>query len=324
MMCTTCGCGSDEVTIDGVAPHAAPGGAHGGAHGHDHAQGHGHAHDHGDDHRHGRSHDQGHSHDHDHSHDHSHDHDHGAGHDHSRAHGDRVANHQPHQHGPAQPGRRIAVEQDLLAANRILAERNRGWFAGRQVLALNLMSAPGAGKTSLLERSIRDLSGDMPISVLEGDQATSADADRIRAAGAHAVQINTGTGCHLDAHMVAHGLAHLALAPGAVLMIENVGNLVCPALFDLGEQARIVILSVTEGDDKPLKYPHMFRTADLLLINKSDLLPHVRFDVTRCVDAARQVNPAVQALTLSAETGDGMEAWYGWLRARRGALLQAA
>jgi hydrogenase nickel incorporation protein HypB len=155
---------------------------------------------------------------------------------------------------------------------------------------------------------------EMPISVLEGDQATSADADRIRAAGAPVVQINTGTGCHLDAHMVAHGVERLKLARGSLLLIENVGNLVCPALFDLGEQARVVVVSVTEGDDKPQKYPHMFRAAQMMLINKLDLLPHVRFDVARCIDHARRVNPSLQVLQLSAETGEGMEAWYDWLR----------
>ena len=152
-----------------------------------------------------------------------------------------------------------------------------------------------------------------PIAVLEGDQATSADADRIRAAGAPVVQINTGTGCHLDAHMVAHGVERLALQRGAVLLIENVGNLVCPALFDLGEQARVVIVSVTEGDDKPLKYPHMFRRADLLLINKTDLLPHVRFNAERCSADARAINPGLRVMLVSAETGDGMQDWYAWL-----------
>jgi len=256
-MCTTCGCGSDTVTIDGKDAHAG----------------------------------QQHAHEHDHAHHHNPD--------------------EPHAHG-----RTVSLELDVLAKNRLLAERNRGWFAGREVFAVNLMSSPGAGKTSILERTIRDQRDVMAISVLEGDQATSTDADRIRAAGAAVVQINTGTGCHLDAHMVAHGVEGLALQPGSVLLIENVGNLVCPALFDLGEQARVVVISVTEGDDKPLKYPHMFRAGQLLLINKIDLLPYVRFDMERCIDHARRINPDLEVLQLSAETGEGMPAWYAWLTSR--------
>jgi len=251
-MCTTCGCGADEITIDGK---------------HAHAEAHAHAH----------------------THDHSH-------HDAASAHGHTVL-----------------LEQDILAKNRLFAERNRGWFAGREVLAINLMSSPGAGKTSILERTIRDLHGSCPIAVLEGDQATANDSDRIRAAGAPVVQINTGTGCHLDAHMVAHGVERLNPSRGAMLLIENVGNLVCPALFDLGEQARVVIVSVTEGDDKPIKYPHMFHACELMLINKVDLLPYVRFDVERCIGHAHQVNPRIEVLRVSAETGEGMQDWYQWL-----------
>ena len=258
-MCTTCGCGSDEITIDGSAPHDADHNEH---HAHDHHTSDHHAQDH---------------------------------------------NHHHHQ------TRTVSLEQDILAKNQLFAERNRGWFAGREVLAVNLMSSPGAGKTSILERTIRELHDTMPISVLEGDQATSADADRIRASGAPVVQINTGTGCHLDAHMVAHGVERLAPPRGSVLLIENVGNLVCPALFDLGEQARVVIVSVTEGDDKRQKYPHMFRVADLLLINKIDLLPYVRFDMERCIASARDINPSAKVLRLSAETGEGMPGWYDWL-----------
>ncbi len=280
-MCTTCGCGSNETTIDGESVHAQGGPVH--------------AHDH--------------SHDAFHTHDHSH-----------------AGEHDSHDHhdAPMAQARTVSLEQDVLAKNQLLAERNRGWFAGREVFAVNLMSSPGAGKTTILERTIRDLRGEIPISVLEGDQATSSDAERIRAAGAAAVQINTGTGCHLDAHMVAHGVEHLNLARGTMLLIENVGNLVCPALFDLGEHARVVVVSVTEGDDKPLKYPHMFRSAQMLLINKVDLLPHVRFDMAKCIDRARQINPEVEVLTLSAETGEGMRAWYDWLRARRPLGLSAA
>jgi len=289
-MCATCGCGSDVVTIDGTDVHAVPG----------HAQDHAHALEPG--------------HDHDHQQDHAHDHHH-----------DHAHNHPHHHHdAPAAPGRTVSLEQNILAKNQLLAERNRGWFAGREVFAVNLMSSPGAGKTSILERTIRDLGEKIPISVLEGDQATSADAERIRAAGATAVQINTGTGCHLDAHMVAHGVERLGAPRGSLLLIENVGNLVCPALFDLGEHARVVVVSVTEGDDKPLKYPHMFRTGQMLLINKLDLLPYVRFDVQRCIDAARQVNPDLQLRLLSAETGEGMPAWYDWLLAQRALAMDPA
>ncbi len=250
----------------------------------------------------------GHHHPHDHAHGHLHDHDHDHPHDHH--HHDH-----PHDHG-----RTVAIEQAVLAKNQVAAERNRGWLAGREVLAVNLMSAPGAGKTAILERTIRDLRDEAPISVLEGDQATINDAERIRAAGAPVVQINTGTGCHLEAEMVARGMRQLAPERGAMLLIENVGNLVCPALFDLGEQAKVVILSVTEGEDKPIKYPHIFRACEVMLLNKIDLLAHLRFDVDRCIAYARQVNPGIRVLQVSAESGQGMEAWYEWLRAR----LQAA
>jgi hydrogenase nickel incorporation protein HypB len=211
--------------------------------------------------------------------------------------------------------RTLRLEQDVLAKNNLLAERNRGWFAGRGVLALNLMSSPGAGKTTLLERTIRELGSEMPIAVIEGDQATQRDAERIRAAGSRVVQITTGTGCHLDAEMIGKGLQALAPPAGALLMIENVGNLVCPALFDLGEHAKVVIASVTEGEDKPLKYPHMFRAADLMLLNKVDLLPHLSFDVERCVAYARQVSPELHIVHVSATRGDGLGTWYDWLRA---------
>jgi hydrogenase nickel incorporation protein HypB len=192
------------------------------------------------------------------------------------------------------------------------------------VLALNLVSSPGSGKTTLLERTIRDLKGDLPMFVVEGDQETANDATRIRAAGAPVVQVNTGTGCHLEADMVARGLAELKPPPGAVVMIENVGNLVCPALFDLGERAKVVILSVTEGEDKPLKYPHMFRAAEIMILNKIDLLPHVDFDVPRAIANALQVNPKITVLRLSARTGEGLEAWYRWLRREAAAAREAA
>ncbi|HEY5937922.1 MAG TPA: hydrogenase nickel incorporation protein HypB [Kofleriaceae bacterium] len=195
----------------------------------------------------------------------------------------------------------------------MLAERNRGWLAGRGVLALNLVSSPGSGKTTLLERTIKDLGSTRAIQVIEGDQATSHDADRIRAAGAHAVQINTGTGCHLDAAMVSRALGELDPPQGALVMIEIVGNLVCPALFDLGERTKVLIASVTEGDDKPLKYPHMFRAASLVLLSKIDLLPYVPFDRARFVAMVAEVNPRARILDLSALRGDGLAAWYAWL-----------
>ncbi|MGH3565878.1 MAG: hydrogenase nickel incorporation protein HypB [Pseudonocardia sp.] len=212
--------------------------------------------------------------------------------------------------------RTVALEIDLLAKNDDLAVHNRRWLAERDIVALNLMSSPGSGKTTLLERTIRDLGGELSCAVLEGDQETVLDTERIRSAGARAIQINTGAGCHLDADMVAQGLAVLAPERGSLLFVENVGNLVCPALFDLGEAGRVVIMSATEGADKPLKYPHMFRTADLVLINKIDLLPYVDFDVTRCIASARRVRPDVETLEISATRGDGLQAWYDWLRQR--------
>jgi hydrogenase nickel incorporation protein HypB len=246
-------------------------------------------------------------------HEHEHGHDHVHEHDHANV---RVR--------PAAAGAvTIPLGERVLAKNQRLADGNRRWFAERAILALNLVSSPGAGKTTLLERTVRDL-GTAPIYVVEGDQATDRDAARIRAAGARAVQVNTGAGCHLDAHQVAHALDELAPPPGALCFVENVGNLVCPALFDLGERAKVVVASVTEGDDKPLKYPHMFRAAALMLLNKIDLLPHVQFSVERCVAYARDVNPAIEVLEVSATRGDGLPAWYDWLARARAAAAQGA
>jgi len=255
----------------------------------------------------------GHGHGHGHSHDDGHSHDH-AGHDHGHEHG--------HSHLPAADPKIVQLEQDVLAKNDGLAQHNRDWLAGQGILALNLMSSPGSGKTTLLERTVRDLAGELPISVLEGDQETLLDADRIGSTGARVVQINTGAGCHLDAEMVENGLRTLDPAEKSVVFVENVGNLVCPALFDIGESGRVVIMSVTEGADKPLKYPHMFRTADLMLVNKVDLLPYVDFDVARCIDYARRANPNVEVIEISATKGDGMDAWYSWLRERLAAVTQ--
>ena len=206
----------------------------------------------------------------------------------------------------------LKLEQAVLAKNDHLADHNRDWLAGRGLTAINVMSSPGAGKTTLLERTIID-SG-LTLSVIEGDQETTVDAERIRAAGARSVQVNTGAGCHLDAAMVRRALDQLQPETG-VVVIENVGNLVCPALFDLGEARKVVIISVTEGDDKPLKYPHMFSAADLILINKTDLLPYVDFDVEQLTRDARKLQPGVEVLALSARSGANLDRWYGWLKA---------
>lgn len=208
----------------------------------------------------------------------------------------------------------VVLEQDVLAKNNHLAGHNRSWLASRNILALNIMSSPGAGKTTLLERTIRSLGGAPVVSVIEGDQETRFDADRIRATGCEVVQINTGAGCHLDASMVHNGLHKLDPPRDSVVLVENVGNLVCPALFDLGESFRVVITSVTEGADKPRKYPHMFVVADLVLLNKVDLLPYVDFDVDRFVSDARMVRPDVAVMPLSATEGTGVDAWLDWLR----------
>ena len=212
-------------------------------------------------------------------------------------------------------GRRtVVLRQKVLEKNDRLAGRNRQWLTERRILAVNLMSSPGAGKTTLLERTARELRGQLVISVIEGDQETSLDAGRIEAAGCKVVQINTGAGCHLDAEMMAAGLRALDPPAGCVVVIENVGNLVCPALFDLGEHAKVVLTSVTEGADKPIKYPRMFGVADLVVLNKIDLLPYVEFDTTRHAADLAKVSPRADVLQLSATTGDGLYAWYEWLR----------
>jgi hydrogenase nickel incorporation protein HypB len=207
----------------------------------------------------------------------------------------------------------ISLEQDILAKNNLLAAQNRGWFKGRNILALNLMSSPGAGKTTLLTRTINDLKNQLSISVIEGDQETANDAKKIKETGSKVIQINTGTGCHLDALMIERGLQELNPPLNSVVMIENVGNLVCPALFDLGELAKVVILSVTEGEDKPIKYPHIFRASNIMIITKIDLLPYVDFDVQKCIDYAVQINPQIQIFQVSATTGTGLEKWYAWV-----------
>ena len=216
----------------------------------------------------------------------------------------------------------VQIEEDILAKNAAVASENRRYFADHGIFALNLVSSPGSGKTTLLEKTISAWGRRTPVAVIEGDQQTSRDADRVRAAGAAAVQINTGKGCHLDAQMVAHALTHLAPGEDSLLLIENVGNLVCPAAFDLGEAHKVVILSVTEGDDKPLKYPDMFHAADLLLINKIDLLPYVQFNVETASSYARRIQPGLEILALSAQTGAGFDPWLAWLE--RGAVAARA
>jgi hydrogenase nickel incorporation protein HypB len=287
-MCATCGCsGSAVVRLFPVDL------AHPLEHRH---------HEHPEHQHHGRQHD-----------DHNHDHHEHPEHDHhdDGSDGERVV-----RLTERSDERTIRLEQKVLAKNDRLAELNRDWLRERSVLAVNLMSSPGAGKTTLLERTARELAGKVSISVIEGDQAAALDATRIRAAGCEVVQINTGAGCHLDAEMVAEGLRVLDPPSGSVVMIENVGNLVCPSLFDLGEAARVVLASVTEGDDKPLKYPHMFRRADLVLVSKTDLLPYVDFDSRRHAADVRRTSPHALMLQVSAATGAGMQEWYDWLRRR--------
>lgn len=289
-MCTVCGC-SGSVAADGKVLEFAGGSAHGAGHHH-----HPHPHEHGHDHH----------------------HDHGL-----HGHGD-------HHHyglgaaGVSVPGlsqaRLIEVETSILAKNDAYAMANRRVLKALGALAVNLVSSPGSGKTTLLCETIRRL-GDAPLAVIEGDQQTSADADRIRATGAQAIQINTGKGCHLDAHMVGHAMDDLALKPGSFLFIENVGNLVCPAAFDLGEDAKIAILSVTEGEDKPLKYPDMFTAATVAILNKIDLAPHCGSDIAAYEANLRRVNPGITILKLSARTGEGMEGWLRWLTHARTAKV---
>jgi hydrogenase nickel incorporation protein HypB len=220
----------------------------------------------------------------------------------------------PHDHDHSHSTRTIQLEEDILAKNNRYAAANREHFQQNGAFVLNLVSSPGSGKTTLLERTLRDLTERLQFAVLEGDQQTSNDADRIAATGVPVRQINTGAGCHLDAHMIGHGIEFFDLLATDILMIENVGNLVCPAPFDLGEDHKVVVLSVTEGEDKPLKYPQMFQAASLMLVNKIDLLPYLQFDLEQCKSFARQVNPGIEILELSCQTGEGMAAWYDWLQ----------
>ncbi|KEO55986.1 hypothetical protein TP2_00270 [Thioclava pacifica DSM 10166] len=262
-----------------------------------------------------------HAHSHDHAHNHAHDH--GHAHHHHHDHGDFHLGQGPA--GTEVPGmsqeRLIEIETDILSKNNNFAGRNRAELAQKSIFATNLVSSPGSGKTTLLCRTIEML-GDVPLAVIEGDQQTTNDADRIRATGAQAIQVNTGKGCHLDGRMVETALERLKMPEGALLFIENVGNLVCPAAFDLGEDAKVAILSVTEGEDKPLKYPDMFAAAGLAILNKVDLAPHCDVDLDLYEANIKRVNPAIEVLRVSARTGEGMQAWLDWLRAglaRKGA-----
>lgn len=292
-MCAFCGCGGGNTDDPGRSEQSAH-----------HHRGHGHSHDH----HHGPGHD----------HDHGHEH----GHHHLHVHDEPVL---AAAHDPVVDARRIvSVERDILAKNNAFAAGNRARLKATGTFVLNLVSSPGSGKTSLLVRTIGDLKARYPIAVIEGDQQTSRDAERIRATGVAAVQVNTGKACHLDAHMVAHALDDLTIEAGGLLFIENVGNLICPAAFDLGEAHKIVVLSVTEGEDKPAKYPDMFAAADLMLLNKSDLLPHVDFDVGACFAHALRINPRLQTLVVSAKTGEGMPAFYAWIEARAQAAAATA
>jgi len=288
-MCTVCGCGTD-ISTKGPGPESPVGN-----HTHDHGQGYSHAQ----------------------SHEHHH-HDHAQG---TLDFGNGIA-------GVNLPGmsqaRTIRIERDILSKNDAFADANRIRLRSANIFALNFVSSPGSGKTSLLVRTINDLRDRWSVAVIEGDQQTNRDAERIRATGAPAVQINTGKGCHLDAHMVSHALDRLSLAPSGLLFIENVGNLVCPAAFDLGEAHKVVVLSVTEGEDKPLKYPDMFAASDLMLLNKTDLLPHLEFDVSACLAAALRVNPRIQVMTISSRTGEGLAAFYAWIEARAAAMIEPA
>lgn len=211
----------------------------------------------------------------------------------------------------------VEVEKDVLYQNNLLGERNRGFFEAKNILAMNLVSSPGSGKTSLLEKTLLAMKGEMEFAVIEGDQQTTNDADRIHATGTKVTQINTGKGCHLDAHMVLHAVQGMKLKDNSVLFIENVGNLVCPAMFDLGEKERVVIISVTEGDDKPLKYPDMFHTSTVCVINKIDLLPYVSFSMDKVKENALKINHNLEFVEVSCTSGDGLHNWFNWLRAKQ-------
>ncbi|EAR61956.1 hydrogenase nickel incorporation protein HypB [Neptuniibacter caesariensis] len=281
-MCTVCGCSEGNVRIEGELSHS-----------HEH-----HSHDH---------------------HTHSHDH------DVIDEQGDNLhfGKGPAHAHvaGMSQ-SRMVQIEQDILVKNDRYAAINRARFEAQSLFVLNLVSSPGSGKTTLLTETINRIKSERKVAVIEGDQQTANDADRIRETGVPAIQVNTGKGCHLDAHMVGHAMDKFTDLEGGILFIENVGNLVCPAAFDLGEAHKVAILSVTEGEDKPLKYPDMFHAAELMILNKVDLLPHLSFDVEKCIEFARQVNPEIKVIQLSATSGEGMSEWIEWLDQNRKGMIQ--
>lgn len=332
-MCNTCGCEDENNGITIRKPGEDELTEHTSEHSHVHLHEYGHEHEHthdGKKHRHKHDHIYAHdhphtSHQHDHDHHeehHVHKHDHKHSHDkeqlhsdhhHDEHHGHKHDHH--HTHKKDQHGTRIILEQQIMQKNDILAGRNRGWFEAKNVLALNLVSSPGSGKTSLLEKTVTELKDDLRFFIIEGDQQTMNDAERIHAAGAPVVQINTGNGCHLDAEMINKAIKKLDVSGDSVLIIENVGNLVCPSMFDLGEAFRIVVISVTEGDDKPAKYPAMFSTSDICIINKTDLLPYVDFSMEKIREHASRVNPELIFFEVSVKTGNGMKGWYEWLKA---------
>jgi hydrogenase nickel incorporation protein HypB len=290
-MCGVCGCGQADKRVEDLAH------THTHADGTSHAHPHSHADSHGDDH--------GHWHPHSHGDDHSHGHDHG-----------------PEAIAPGTAATRlISVEQDILARNDAIAVKNRRAFHAARTLVLNLVSSPGSGKTALLVETLKRIGAGYPVAVIEGDQETTADADRIRATGAPAIQVNTGKGCHLDADLIHTATARLGIPPSGILFIENVGNLVCPAGFDLGEAHKVVIVSVTEGEDKPLKYSGMFAASSLMVVTKCDLLPHLDFDVDRLIGNARRINPTIGVLKLSVKSGEGMDRWLHWLDTARALRL---
>jgi len=289
-MCGTCGCGEDNtVRIQKPGEITEQ---------HTHSHSHPHTHDNTE-----------------HTHDHFHNHSHKNQHKHDDLHSDKHAHSPSHTHDHFH-GNEILIEQDILHKNNLLAERNRGYFEAKNIFALNLVSSPGSGKTSLLKRTIKELGKEISFFVIEGDQQTMNDANRIHEAGAPVVQINTGSGCHLDSDMVNKAVKELDVKDNSVLVIENVGNLICPSMFDLGESKRIVIISVTEGDDKPIKYPAMFASSDVCIINKTDLLPYVDFDIEKAKEYALQVNHHLEIIELSVKTGEGMDKWYDWIKLR--------
>lgn len=311
-MCTTCGC--DQP--DNSTRYTIPGEDH--AHEHDHNHNHDHDHDHNHDHSHkNEKHEHTHSHTHSHGHKHPHGHEHGESAKGSHEHEHTHAHSHPHEHEHDHNNSRVVqLEQDVLAQNNLLAERNRGYFEAKNIFSLNFVSSPGSGKTTILEKTINDLKKETSFFVIEGDQQTLNDADRINATGAPVIQINTGNGCHLDAEMINKAVKQIEVKDNSVLIIENVGNLVCPAMFDLGESKRVVVISVTEGEDKPLKYPGMFNSADICIINKTDLLPYVDFNIDKVKEYALQVNHHLEFFELSAKTGEGMNEWYEWLKSK--------